>query len=108
MDQSAVFQHWVRSSKVLVVFSLYLATFMPRAFGLGQPRYVEGTFHPGSFTIAKPGGVTALCVDDGDYAGVVRATRDLQADIRRVTGQSPVISKDPKGNESGVILIGTI
>ena len=108
MDQSVVLQRWVRSSKVLVVFSLYLANFMPRAFGLGQTRYVEGTFHPGSFTIAKPGGVTALCVDGEDYAGVVRATGDLKADIRRTTGQSPQISKDPKDNEIGVILIGTI
>ena len=108
MDQSVVPQNWVRSTKVLVVFSLYLATFIPRAFGLGQPRYVEGISHPGSFTIAKPGAVTALCVGGEDYAGVVRATRDLQADIRRVTAQSPAISKDPKGSESGVILIGTI
>lgn len=108
MDQSVALQRWVWSSKVLVVFTLYLATFIPRAFGLGQPRYMESTSHPGSFTIAKLGGVATLCVDGEDYSGVVRATRDLQADIRRVTAQLPPITKDPKNNEIGVILIGTI
>ena len=108
MDQSAVLQRWMRFSNFVVVLSLYLGTFPPSAFGLGQPHYVDTTSHPGSFTIAKPGAVVTLCVDGEDYPGVVRATADLKADIRRVTAQSPMISKAPKGSESGVILIGTI
>src|SRR5205085_11339046 len=108
MDQFAAPQHWARSLKILVVFSFYLAAFVPQAVGLGQPRYVEAISRPGSFTIAKPGTVTSLCVDEEDHAGVVRAIEDLKADIRRVTGQSPVICKELKSSTSGVILIGTI
>ena len=104
MYQFAVSQRWFFLAKLLFVFSMVV----PSAFGLGQPRYVETTFHPGSFTIAKPGGAASLCVDGEDYAGVVRAVGDLKSDVRRVTAQTPSIAKDPKGSELGVILIGTI
>ena len=104
MDQSAVSQRWFFLIKLLVVLSVAVTA----AFGLGQQRYVETTSHPGSFTVAKIGAVTSLCVDGEDYAGVVRAVGDLRSDIRRVTAQFPTITNDPKDNESGVILIGTI
>src|ERR1051326_8681865 len=108
MDQSAVAHRWYSALKLLVVFSLHVAALTPCAFSLGQPRYVEGTSHPGSFTIAKSSAVTSLCVDGEDYPGVVRAVGDLKEDINRVTGQTPLVIKGPKDNGSGVILIGTI
>ncbi len=108
MDQYVVSHRWFTSLKLLVVFSLYIAVLTPPVLSLGQPRYVENTSHPGSFAIAKSGAVTSLCVDGEDYSGVVRAVGDLKEDINRVTGQTPLVIKDPKDNGSGVILIGTI
>src|ERR1043166_2818344 len=62
MDQSVVLQRCFFLTKLVIVFFLAL----PAAFGLGQPRYVETVSHPGSFTIAKPGGAASLCVDGED------------------------------------------
>ncbi len=62
-----------------------------RARGLGRSHYVETASHPGSFTIAQGEGKTlaTICVDAQDYAGVIRAANDLQADIVRVTAGRP-------------------
>src|SRR5882757_10035433 len=95
-------------SKIFVVFTIYITTFISTAFALGQPRYIESNSHPGSFTIAKPDAVTPIYVDGDDYAGVVRAAGDLKEDIKRVTGQTPLITNDQKYSGAGVILIGTI
>jgi len=108
MDQYAVCQRWSLSSKVAVVFILYLSALAPVAFPLGQPGYVENASHAGSFTIAKPGAVASLYVDSDDYAGVIRAAGDLQADIHRVTGLTPAILHELKDSGPGVILIGTL
>ena len=108
MDQSAVSQRWLFLTKIVAGFFLYLAVSAGSAFSLGQPRYVETTSHPGSFTIAKPGAAASIYVDAEDYAGVFRAAGDLKADIRRVTAQTPVMIKDPKENGSEVILVGTL
>jgi hypothetical protein len=93
--------------KALAIAALSLSSITANGFGLGQPRYIETSGRPGSFTIAKPGSVAALCVDGEDYAGVVRAAGDLKQDIRRVTGQTPAILTEPKDG-AGVILIGTL
>ncbi len=64
--------------------------------------YVATTASPGSFPIAQAN----IRVDAGDWAGVIRAAHDLQADIARVTNSKPAIGTDTvKGN---LIIIGTI
>ena len=88
--------------------ALWVVALAPAAWALGQPRYVENSFHPGGFTIAKPGSVASLCVDEGDFPGVVRAVGDLKEDLHRVTGLTPVVANEPKNDGSGVILIGTV
>ena len=82
-----------------------LCVFSASAFGLGEPRYVQETRSPGSFVLAQSKSVAALCVDPSDYAGVIRAVKNLQADIARVTRLTPALVKDPAGT---VIIVGTI
>ena len=52
--------------------------------------------------------VADLYVDTNDFAGVVRAAGDLQADIARVTGLSPAIVHEEKNLGKNVIIVGTI
>ena len=92
---------WVR-------IALCFVGLCPAAFGLGQPRYVETSPRPGSFAIVNRGQASAVFVDSGDYAGVVRAAGDLQKDIALVTGATPAIAHNKANLGSEVILIGTI
>jgi len=78
------------------------------ALALGQPRYVGTVAQPGSFAIARAKTCAAIYVDAGDYAGVIRAAGDLQADIARVTGCTPVLVHDAASLPAHTIVIGSV
>ncbi|MRR18951.1 glycosyl hydrolase [bacterium] len=69
---------------------------------------VSSEWSEGSFTLASPGTVAALCVSQDEWPGVARALRDLQTDIGRVTGNTPdfITGKTPRKRE--VVIAGTI
>jgi hypothetical protein len=97
-----------RIAKVLPVVFLLLAA-PASSFALGQQHYVESVASPGSFTLVHAGAAAKLYVDGtGDFPGVTRAVGDLQADVNRVSGLTPVISKDGKGLSVDTVIIGTI
>ena len=75
---------------------------------LGQPQYVETTPDLNSFRLVHQKAAAKLYVDGGDYPGVVRAARDLQADILRVSGCNALLNEDGKSLNGDVVLIGTI
>ena len=77
-------------------------------FGLGQPKLVEPTPEKNGFSICDQKVVAEIAVDTNDFAGVVRAARDLQADIRRVTSLTPKVLTGENISGADVILIGTI
>ena len=60
------------------------------------------------FTLAANGKTAAIYASGNDWPGVLRAAKDLQADVQRVTTLTPAFStvKAPAGQE--VVLIGTI
>jgi hypothetical protein len=91
-----------------ILFVLCLFNFAQPGFALGQARYVEYVHRPGSFVIAGGRTLASICVDPNDYAGVLRAARDLQADVARVTGRSPTIADVGSDLETNEIVVGTI
>lgn len=74
--------------------------------GMRAEEWVCSESVPGAFPLVTEKEVAALCYDDGEYAGVVRAIGDLQKDICRVTGRSPRVTMDD-GAQLPVI-IGTV
>ena len=80
---------------------LFLLAAAHAAFAIGQPRYVETAATPGSFPLAQ----ASIYVDSADWPGVIRAAKDLQADIARVTGRTPALAANAAGT---VIIAGTI
>jgi hypothetical protein len=92
----------------MTAFKICLFLLPHAAFALGQPRYVETTARPGSFPIAQAGTCAVIYVDAGDYAGVIRAAGDLQADIARVTGCTPAIAHDTAGLGAHAIVVGSV
>jgi hypothetical protein len=95
------------NQKFLLIF-ICLFTFAVRVFALGQVQYVEFNSGKDSFPIVEKNTVANLYVDTNDFAGVVRAAGDLQADISRVTGLSPAITHANKSPGKNVIIVGTI
>ncbi len=80
----------------------------PLPVPLSEERYV--TFEPGeeSFAIVAEGGAAVLWVSASDHPGVARVTRDLQADVERVTGTAPEIVVDAVPSARDVVIVGTI
>lgn len=82
------------------------------SLALGHAHYVETVHRAGGFTIADQENLAKICVDANDYAGVVRAAADLQADIVRVTGRTPVVVNDTSSAEkrlgADAIIVGTV
>jgi Glycosyl hydrolase family 115/Gylcosyl hydrolase family 115 C-terminal domain len=95
----------VRCISTLLIGSI---AFCSGANGLGQVPYVETVDRPGDFIIARQKQVAKLYVDAHDYAGVVRAVNDLQADIKRVTDCTATIEHQSENLGPTVIVIGTL
>jgi len=92
---------------LILACGLWLTTPV-NSFALGEPQFVEITPQPGGFPICQNGSVAAIRIDPNDFAGVVRAAGDLQADIQRVTGQRPAILSGNGKSPANVILVGSL
>jgi hypothetical protein len=95
-------------NKIFPLAGLGIFIFISNGFALGQIQYVDKVDGPGGFPIVQQGITANLFVDSNDFAGVTRATADLQADIVRVTGLAPTITYNEKDPGKNVIIIGTI
>ena len=60
----------------------------------------------GAFPLVTSDGVAAICYDRDEHPGVVRAIRDLQADICRVTRRSPRVTLETGARLP--VIIGTV
>ena len=75
---------------------------------VNQTRYVDFINSQGGFCLAQKDSLATLYVDSKDHAGVVRAVRDLQADIKRVTNRNPIVTHEQTGLGTNVVIVGTI
>ncbi|MGH8294210.1 MAG: glycosyl hydrolase 115 family protein [Steroidobacteraceae bacterium] len=75
---------------------------------VGQPQYISTSPIPGGFTLARDGTTAKLYVDPDDDRGVIHAARELQADIKRVTGVTAPLLENTRSLRGNVVLIGTI
>jgi len=82
--------------------------FAPAARALGQTRYVEFEAKPGAFVLFDEGVAAPILLDSKDYPGVIRAARDLQADIKRVTKVEPRLLTDESAREPDLVIVGTL
>ncbi len=78
------------------------------AYALGQKPIAIFNTAPGAVALAHGGKTAALYVDPADYAGVIRAAGDLQADIQRVSATRPALRKNTRPLGADVVIIGTI
>ena len=90
-----------------------LAVMLHTAAALGgaipglQTEIVSENAGPNSFPLVRNGNTATLFLDANDYAGVLRAAGDLQADIKRVTGTKPTLTTNL--SPAGVaVIVGTL
>jgi hypothetical protein len=69
---------------------------------------VDTIYSEGSFQLAKGDDLAVIYVGSLDYPGVFRAAQDLQADINRVTGNTPLIVREKNKLNKNTVIIGTI
>lgn len=60
------------------------------------------------FILSAQGRSASLLVDSNDYPGVIRALKDLQADIDKVTGAEPRLITDPPTKARTLVIVGTL
>ncbi|WP_224995745.1 glycosyl hydrolase 115 family protein [Cesiribacter sp. SM1] len=96
-----------RSAAAICLFFLLLMAQSVSA--VEDTLYVSSQEQAGSFTLAAAGKTAALYISPEDHAGVIRALRDLQSDINRVTGAQPQLYTNNKpGKAKELVLVGTL
>ncbi|WP_080058352.1 glycosyl hydrolase 115 family protein [Spirosoma aerolatum] len=70
--------------------------------------YVTNQNGVGHFTLVANGKATPLMTSTGEYPGVVRALKNLQADVNQVTQSLPVLKTDKDLYTKEIVLVGTI
>src|SRR5258708_53010 len=78
------------------------------AFGIGQTRFVEFSPTPEALALVDHRIAAPILVDSQDYEGVLRAARDLQADIRRVTLLRPALVQDAGLDAPDIVVVGVL
>lgn len=78
------------------------------AWAIGQASYVQTTAAPGTVTIMHGQTTAPILVDSADWPGVIRAASDLQVDVRRVTGLTPVLVTNAAQTSPTMIIVGTV
>jgi len=103
MNNRLLFAVWV--SLLAALFSAPLQA--GPSLGLSASLVVSAAPSSDAFPLVAAGRPAPLWYDPADHAGVVRAVRDLQADIERVTSRKPLIASARPGGSNAVI-IGTL
>ena len=98
----------VRRTLLLLWAGFLVVVLQLSAFALDREKYIDPIFHPHDFVIAQKTSLATILVDQNDYAGVLRAAGDLQADIVRVTGRMPELVNQQKSPRENLIIIGTL
>src|SRR5690606_12568754 len=90
----------------LGALSCSLSGFAHAAFG--ETPYVSFRPQAHAAALVANGRAAPIWLDVSDFPGVIRAARDLQADIERVTGVRPELHTQGRPNGEVVLVAGTI
>jgi len=89
-----------------LILLIVLLGFKIICLAAGTDPFVSNTFVNGSFSIASKGRVSSILVSGNEWPGVLRAAKNLQVDLQKVTGINPDFSTEKASGM--VIIIGTI
>jgi hypothetical protein len=75
---------------------------------IGKTRYVSENNNNGYFPITTKNTAAQLLINSKDFPGVIKALKDLQEDISKVSGVKPALNYDKLQGENNVIIVGTL
>ena len=95
--------------KLLLFGYLLIVLCLPHTlWAIGEPSYISEKAGKGFFQLALGAKTSPLVINATDYAGVIRALKDLQSDINKVTSHTPAIVYDKlPQQEKQIVLVGT-
>ncbi|WP_049631976.1 glycosyl hydrolase 115 family protein [Cellvibrio sp. pealriver] len=79
----------------------------PSCFALGEKSWLTENAH-NNVVLTDKKVVAELIIDNHDFPGVLRAARNLQSDIAKVTGQTLPLNHQPNGKNIQAVIIGTL
>ena len=94
--------------RILPIIFLCFFSCVSTCFALSQDQYVDSVYSEGDFKLVQKENLASLYVDPNDYAGVLRAAKDLQADIQRVTKRAAQIVHNKENARNNTVFIGTV
>ena len=98
-----------KNELVVMVAAILTAVMCPAVvWAIGNVRYIETSPQKGGFSLVQKENVATLYVDSQDYAGVIRAVKNLQADIERVADKIPKLVHEQTDLRENIVIIGTI
>jgi hypothetical protein len=93
----------------ILLVAVVVSVASARAFGaVGDASFVSSAPHVGALALAERGAAATILVDHGDWPGVIRAARDLAADVQRVAGVTPTVGAAATRPLSQAVIIGTL
>ncbi len=99
-------------SHLSLALSLLLSPALADAQQVAAPlseHYISAKKVTGSFPLVAGGKAAAFYASESEWPGVLRTLRDVQADIKRVTGREPQLLTDaPATSKEPVVLVGTL
>ncbi len=90
----------------IILFSLFITINLKAQPTFGTSPFIS--FNGGAFTISEGGKSAPLFVSSHEWPGVIRAFKDLQTDIGKVTSTLPAILTDQVPKSKEIIIAGTI
>jgi len=95
---------------LLLSFVMIAGSVKAHALGLGKESWVSTTAENGAFPLVSGQQAALLLLAANEFPGVIRASRDLQADIERVTKIRPVVEVmgQVQATKMPVVMIGTL
>lgn len=87
---------------------LFCCPFTRTAFAIDPVAYVSGQNGSGRFALVAKGQATPLLASSNEYPGVLRALKNLQADVQQVTQVQPELITADKATVSTLVLVGTL
>jgi hypothetical protein len=91
----------------LVLLLTFASAYAAPSLGL-QVSIVSESAEPGSVALLHNGRAAAIFVDRDDWAGVLRAASDLQADVERVSGVKPELATGRRPDGTFAVIAGTL
>ena len=103
-----IFIRWSKHLCLVLFFSMFALSCSRSALAVNDTSYISAQDGSGHFALSASGESAPLCVSSEDYAGVIRALKDLRTDIGRVTNFEPELHVDTVPTSQKVVLVGTL